>query len=1493
MRILNAGATPLFIGSEDEPRQVVEVTLRGSDRGDDGHPARVMVRAEGVSSDPVTLDGLAAGEQVVLEIGVVIDAATAAGTTIPAEVIVEQQPSATMSHAFDLVVAEPGWRMFMISHFHYDPVWWNTQAAYTESWGDAYMFRSPYQEPGLALVQAHLDMARRDPDYRFVLAELDYLKPYWDAYPEDRSVIRDLLAQGRLELVGGTYNEPNTNLTSAETTIRNAIYGVGYQRDVLGASPATAWQLDAFGHDPQFPGIMAAAGLTSSSWARGPFHEWGPNWRKGPAKMPPVWSEPDEPTAMQFPSEFEWISPSGGSLLTCFMANHYSAGWWMDSAPTLEDAEREVLTLFKELAAVAATRNVLLPVGTDYSPPNRWLTAVYRDWRERYVWPKFLPAVPRDFFDAVTAEQSARGRRPSPQTRDMNPIYTGKDVSFIDTKQAQRVAENTLLAAEKFASLASLLGARYPSEAIDKAWRHLLFGAHHDGITGSESDQVYLDLLAGWREAMQLSSAVLDGALMRLGTRIDTAGPGRAVTVFNPLSWTRTDVCHAELTFHGVDEDGFELRDEQGETLPFVVEAVDRREDGKLERVALAFIARDVPGLGYRTYRAVASPGIAEGSTWSAVDGTVIENEHYRVEVDPARGGAISSLLEKGSGKQILRPGSVGNELLAYSEYQNHPLFGEGPWHLTPDGRRRSAADAPASTVSERSPIGTRIRASGPFEGCEREQVVTLWQGIDRVDLSTYIDGFHGQDVLFRVRFGAQVEGATAISETADATVGRPFGFPNVDVARQPFTLDHPAYDWFALSTTLRVALTGDGAGPEQPRAARALSVAEVIGTGVAAHDEHVRDLMIALVRQGVTATLGTGDGSRYGSLAIDSNLPDFRFAIGGPEDNRFTSRLLEAVDPGYAAELQRQLSAHGRARVWVPAEQPLADTWRVDADLRGMRRLPTLIIAAVDEGSTTEAIDALAEDIASGVVIIEQPAELDGATGSVEDYTVAVLNRGLPGFSVEPVGDLYLSLMRACSGWPSGVWIDPPRRTLPDGSNFQFEHWSHRFDYAVVGRPGDWRTGQIVRTGHELNNPLVARILEAHEGDLPASTTVLTVEPSSVVLTTMKPAGDPLAHGSAADLDPGIGLALRAYESSGRPTRATVGGGLALSEASLSDVLEESRQGIAVTQGGLGLDLQPYQIATIVAHPASLAGLPLIAAGRGDDLVPRGEPAQPVFADYWLHNRGPAPMGYRPLAVHIRPDRASGPGPFSVPISVASSRTDLPIAGTVTVVPPPGWSAEPSDRPFKLAPGAHLSLETSIRPPEDAPPGRYFAAARIVDEAGQVHEDVITLDLVSAAPETTMASDGSAALASALRRTRRRHAETIGEPALDARAAASVDAGLAAIGEELVVELLSPEVRVPVGQRGELRVRLRNTVASEIRGEAQLISPHDTWPITTPWTTGFAVPPGDVVTLSFAVAPPTGFRPGSYWGLVKVMYFGRIFYTEAAVIEVSDRATT
>ena len=158
----------------------------------------------------------------------------------------------------EVTAAEAGWTMWMVSHFHYDPVWWGTQGQFTESrllLPDA-DGEFPDVRTAFELVLLHLNKAREDADYKFVLAEIDYLKPHFDAYPEDRADLRRFMADGRIEIVGGSYNEPNTNLTGAELTIRNAVYGVGFQRDVLGGDPRTAWMLDVFGHDPGYPGLM-------------------------------------------------------------------------------------------------------------------------------------------------------------------------------------------------------------------------------------------------------------------------------------------------------------------------------------------------------------------------------------------------------------------------------------------------------------------------------------------------------------------------------------------------------------------------------------------------------------------------------------------------------------------------------------------------------------------------------------------------------------------------------------------------------------------------------------------------------------------------------------------------------------------------------------------------------------------------------------------------------------------------------------------------------------------------------------------------------------------------------------------------------------------------------------------------------------------------------------------------------------------------------------
>jgi alpha-mannosidase len=1413
-RIVSIESTELFVGTPQEPHQVLRVEVEGGS-------APLSVTASGATARSATVQADTVQGTTVVELPMSVDGDVRVGDRIPLRVEATDGTAAAQQDT-DLVIAELGWTMHMVSHFHYDPVWWNTQAAYTSEWDQldfAGSTRAVYQHSGFNLVKAHLATARRDADYCFVLAEVDYLKPYWDMHPEDRAYLKRLLAEGRVELMGGTYNEPNTNLTSAESTARNAVYGTGFQRDVMGGDPATAWQLDAFGHDPQFPGMMADAGLTSSSWARGPFHQWGP--------MLTFWNAVPSPAeGMQFRSEFEWLSPSGRGVLTSYMANHYSAGWWMDSAPTLEDAENATYRIFRYLKEVAATRHVLLPVGTDYTPPNRWVTQIHRHWNQRYVWPRFLCSLPKTFFAAVRTELAERGRRPSPQTRDMNPIYTGKDVSFIDTKQAQRRAEGLLLDAEKWATFAAILGFAYPEEGLDKAWRQLVYGAHHDAITGAESDQVYLDLLAGWREALELARAAHDAATRYLAGRIRAAGQGWAVTVFNSLAWRRDDVVRVVAAIDRPRIFGLRLRGPDGADVPFLCESVRRGPDGALTGVTLSFRATGVPSLGYRTWRLLPAAGIPDGASWQPRTGGRIANQFYEVGVDATRGGGIDHLYSRALGRQLVRRGAVANELAVYDEYPEHPAYHEGPWHLLPRGHAAGSADAPAhAVVVESCDLGERIVVTGAVGPARYTQEVTLWAGVDRVDLRTYIDDWRGSDQLVRVRFPCPVEGALPVSEVGNAVIGRGFAFPDVDTARHPWTLDNPAYTFFAAGSTARVRVTDGSSGGGAP-AERALGIAEIVVPDEDSAAPLCRDLAIALVRAGVTATTSSADRPRYGLLRTDSNLPDFRIAVGGAAANAFTARVLAATDPAYADEVERQLRARKCARVWVPGRTPLTDVWVPDADLTPPDALPVLVVATDDADTLDGALAAIVADLADAVIEVDQPAALH-PRDPFDANTVAVLNRGIPGFGIDPRGTLHLSLLRSCTGWPSGVWIDPPRRTVPDGSAFQLQHWSHCFEYAFTAGPGDWRQAGLVPQGHGFNHPLTA-VVHDGTGDLPAHRSLLQVRPEgSVVVTSLKPTGNPLATGRVRRGSAGERITARLYESRG--TRVTVGLDpfVPFLDAMYTDLLENDRGRATVVDGALQVDLDGAEIATISARPQ------LPAPRRSHSAEPaRGLPS---FSRYWLHNRGVAPTGGHHLAVHLHgPGRIDRPTP--VRCTVASDLSEDTAEGQVVITAPPGWRAEPSVISYRLDPGAHHAADVLLTPTSAlaAPERAGVLSARATGPDGHSSEDTMIVAAGTAPPDV------------------------------------------------LTVDVLADRVDLRAGDQTTVPVSVSSGVDGILHVELQAISPIETWDMVAPWSQELEVVSACSLEAAVRITVPPDAQPGQWWLLMKAMAAGHTVYTKA-----------
>jgi alpha-mannosidase len=1529
MRIVQAQSTPLFVGTGNGPCQVVRVTVAGEPPGHGQPPgaaapgpAPVLVRVEGpgvTTRRPFRIDDLPPGGERTAEVPVTVAAPHGPGSRLGVTVIAEG-PGTRAEQACEITAAEPGWTIWMVCHFHYDPVWWNTQGGFTEA-GLAMPGEDgalPDVRTAFELVRLHLDAAAGDPDYKFVLAEVDYLKPYFDAHPEDRAELRDLIAAGRVEIVGGAYNEPNTNLTSAESTIRNIVYGLGYQRDVLGADPSVAWALDAFGHDPGYPGLMAAAGMTGSAWARGPYHQWGP------------WRTVGGNDRMQFPSEFEWISPDGRGLLTSYMANHYGAGWGIHQAADLTGAKAEALAQLALLAPVAATRNVLLPVGADHVIPARWATAVHRDFAARYTWPRCVTGLPREFFAAVRAEAAERGIWLTPQTRDMNPVYPGKDVSYIDTKQAQRAAEVAVCDGERLATLAWLTGAGYPAESLDKAWRLLVFGAHHDAITGTESDQVYLDLLGGWREAFERGDAARTQAagflagLVNTQQQYATGGAGRdpsrrAVVVFNTLSWSRAGLAALTLEFGQPGPPWLALSDAAGDSVPFLAEGIRRHPDHSLASVRITFRA-EVPALGYRSYWVSADHGVGPetesgspagrpgggGAGWAPAPGMVIGSGAFEAEADPARGGGLSRVTDRRTGTELLR--GLGNELVLAEEYPAHPRWGEGPWLLCPKGPGSGSGAAPAAVAAQRCPIGSRLVARLRLGDLRVTQETILWDGLDRVEFRTHVDGPIGQDRLLRVRFPANVPGGLPVYQCATAVVGRPFGVADLDAGQDAFTLDNPACEWFGLGSAARVSAGGH---------AWAIGVAEVIlpdGAGEAAADvgrgadvttrppeghgsrlhggfrPGVRALVAALASAGITATCSRAGGPRYGSLDLDSNLPDVRIAVGGPDVNPWTARLLAGLGPA-AADVTARLSATGGARIWVPAGRPRAEVFTASADVREDRDLPVLIVSGAD---LTAAVAELTADLADAVIEADL-ASLDGddraggpsSDGAPRDrllgtQSIALLNRGTPSSLVTPDGTLHIALMRASSAWPAGVWIDGTRRTVPDGSSFGWQHWSHEFRYALATGAGDWRDAGFVLAGQEYNHDLIAAETGLHDGTLPASASLGEVGTPgrtrpAALLSALKPRGNPLAGGRPGRPDPGAGVTIRLRDTgdlpSGTPAEVSLRPGIA---AAQETGLTESGDGpgLAVAEGRALVPVPPAGLVTLAARTTTWPGGTVVHGGTG--AAPGAEPAQPVFTRYWLHGKGPAPAGNLPVSVHLSPGRVTledprpgaGPGgPGRLWLSVGCGPGGG--AGEVTLDVPPGLAVTgPGGGPawplrYALGPGGYARWELPVAALPGARPGRYFVSASIPGGPGQVLEDAVLV--------------------------------TVGEPPPPARdmPPAERDALLVAdmqAGEAEVEVALGPAaVEIAPGQCATLAMRLANRTAGVIRGESQLISPFGTWQQATPWTRGFTAGPGESITVAYTVTVPAGARPGSeWWALAKVMYFGRARYTECARIRVT-----
>lgn len=639
--------------------------------------------------------------------------------------------------------------------------------------GAVFKTREEYLEMGLPNILKALNLLKAHPEYRFVLDQVAYVRPFLERYPEEAEAFRKWVAEGRLQLVGGTDIMPDVNMPSGESFVRQMLYGKGYYRDKLGVDVTVGWNLDTFGHHAQMPQILKLGGYKSYWFFRG-VH------------------------SLDTPSEFLWQGIDGSEIPAFWLP--YGYGIFYGSPGNLAEFERFARGRFGALTPFSRGRDRVALAGADVSDPESHLPVLVEKFNQQGDKPFVIRfGVPTD-FSAIVAKRTNR-----PVVRgELNPIFQGIYSSRIELKQWTRKLEHLLTTAEKLGVLARWLGARIDPESLSRAWEPVLFNQTHDLASGVMVDKVYEDTLRGFEFSKRLGDEMVESWWEEIASKIDTRGEGIPVAVFNMLGWPRTDVVELDV---GVAEGGsvdLTLVDAAGQTVPVQLLEAERYSDGGIKRARIAFVARDVPPLGYAIYRLMPKPaGLPAGgeiprsrlwgtSTTAQEDQGTIENEYFRAKFNLWT-GEMTRLVDKSSGWEVFEgPGNVvakeqdgGDFWELYGNLnggRNIAMSKKVPLPA-PDRSKFSSEWVGGSGSTHAGPVFSEYRVSHPFGKGNFLTRVRLYTGIRRVDIQTRILN-NDEFVRYRVLFPTSIKNGKRVDEI-------PFG-----AIERPEAQEFPAQNW-------------------------------------------------------------------------------------------------------------------------------------------------------------------------------------------------------------------------------------------------------------------------------------------------------------------------------------------------------------------------------------------------------------------------------------------------------------------------------------------------------------------------------------------------------------------------------------------------------------------------------------------------------------------------------------------------------------------------
>lgn len=543
-------------------------------------------------------------------------------------------------------------------------------------------------------------------------------------YPEIYERVKAHIASGRWEVVGGMWVEPDLNIPSGESLVRQLIYGMTFYQEEFGVKPRIEWLPDTFGYCASLPQLLKKAGLEY-------FMTTKMNWND----------------TNSFPYDlFNWVGIDGTRIIS--FLNHGL------NEPTHPKEIQEHWNSYKQKHQ-HPEQMLLYGHGDGGGGVTREMIHYVERSKQLPGLPESVFSTAHDFFDGI---KEAQPDLPSWRGDMYLELHRGTYTTHAHNKRWNRKAEVLYRDAEIWASFAKWYDNSEQSTAtLKEGWKLLLFNQFHDIIPGTSIPEVYTTSEAEYKEIFKIGNQEKERSLNVLVDEINTRGEGIPVVIFNSLSWDRSEV----VTIKG----GNELKDliacDEDENV-LMTDVIYSDESN----IQVSVYVPNIPQMGYRTIwlkphsQKVAEADPTFNGKW--------ETDYYQVEWNAQ--GEISRLYDKQARREVLKPNDTVNQ---FQLFVDKPRMWDA-WDIDADFADQLADQTTLLSVNVIQKGHTKdiLRFKWSLSDSFIEQDIIFYHHSPRIDFETQVE-WNEAHKLLKVSFPVDVLADKATFEIPFGTIDR------------------------------------------------------------------------------------------------------------------------------------------------------------------------------------------------------------------------------------------------------------------------------------------------------------------------------------------------------------------------------------------------------------------------------------------------------------------------------------------------------------------------------------------------------------------------------------------------------------------------------------------------------------------------------------------------------------------------------------------------